>query len=72
MLIRVPDSDKELWEAIIKNEDKIKALLDGGFFDVEFGKVTVSVHDSVVVTIGVDQRTYQRNEKVIPTLLLIK
>lgn len=63
LYIQVPEADERLWTTILKNEEKLRALFEGDFFNIKYGKALVSFHDDVVVTISLDTRTYQRVAK---------
>lgn len=68
LMIRVPEEEKDLWSVIVQNEDKIKALYDSGFFGVDYGKVTINMHDNQLVNVTLEKKTYQKIAVVIPVI----
>lgn len=60
IMIKVAAVDGELWRVLVENQEKLRTLVAAGILDLDFGKVTINVHDSQIQSVHVERRTYQR------------
>lgn len=60
IMIKVAAVDGELWRVLVENQEKLRVLVKAGLLDLDFGKVTLNVHDSQIQSVVVEKRVYQR------------
>lgn len=59
-MIKVAAIDGELWRVLVENQEKLRTLVESGVLELDYGTITINMHNGQVQSVHVEKRTYQR------------